>query len=160
MKNYLLALLSIGFIIWGCNKDDDDDNNNNDVQAKVQLMTSATWKYDTAAVADKDGNPTQPLPPGIIEACDKDNTLTFKSDSTGVLNEGAQKCNSGSPQTTNFKWWFKENGTILYTPDDIFGNSAVTGDFKVIELTGTRLRVTKEVTSPFGNQNIVLYLKH
>jgi hypothetical protein len=161
MKKYVFALLSIGFIIWGCGKDDDDDNNNSGDKEKIQLITSATWKYDTAAIADNNGNPVSALPQGVIETCDRDNTITFKSDSTGVLNEGTTKCNSADPQTTNFKWWFKENGTVLYTPDDIFGSAAFTGDFKVVELTSTRLRVTKQVTvAPYPSTNVVLYLKH
>jgi len=160
MKNYVFALLSIGFIIYGCNKDNDDDNKNDDLKAKVQLVTSSTWKYDTAAIADKDGKPSQPLPPGTIDLCDKDNTITFKSDSTGILNEGTVKCNAGDPQTTSFKWWFKDNGATLYSPDPIFG-STFSGDFKVGELTSTRLRVLKEVTiPPYPTVTIVLDLKH
>jgi hypothetical protein len=160
MKNYVLALLSIGFIIFSCNKDDDGDNNNNN-QVKVNLITSAAWKYDTAGIGDNNGNLITALPPGTIAACDKDNTITFRSDSTGTLNEGTLKCNSGDPQTTNFKWWFKDDGATLYTPDDIFGNSSFTGDFKVLELTDSKLRVSKQVTiSPYPTTNIVLHLKH
>ena len=159
MKKYVFALLSIGFIIFSCNKD--DDNNNSGDKEKMTLITSAAWKFDTAAIADNSGNPVTALPPGIIQSCDKDNTITFKSDSTGVLNEGTTKCNSTDPQTTNFKWWFKENGTVLYTPDDIFGSGSFTGDFKLLELSATRLRVLKEVTvSPYPTTNVVLYLKH
>lgn len=160
MKNYVFALLSIGFIILSCNKDDDDDNTNNDVKAKVQLITSATWKYDTAAIdVDKNGTPDQVLPPGAIASCEKDNTITFKSDSTGTLNEGATKCDPSDPQTTSFKWWFKDNGAVLYSPDPIFGG--LSGDAKVIELTGTKMRVTKEITfAPYGTFNIVLDMKH
>lgn len=159
MKKYVLALLSIGFIIWGCNKDDDDDNNN-DVQAKTQLMIAAAWKFDTAAIdSDKNGTPDQAFPPGFgIEECIKDNTITFKSDSTGNLNEGAEKCESTDPDNTAFNWWFKDNGAILYSPDPIFGGFS--GDAKVIELTGTKLRVTKEVTTQLGTANVVLDLKH
>ncbi|THU37287.1 hypothetical protein FAM09_20290 [Niastella caeni] len=158
MKNYVFALLSIGFIIFSCNKDDDDKGN--DEKAKIQLITSATWKYDTAAIdADKNGTPDQPLPAGTIENCEKDNTVTFKSDSTGTVNEGATKCSPGDPQTTSFKWWFKDNGAVLHSPDPIFGGFS--GDVKVIELTTTKLRVTKEVTvAPFPAVNIVLDLKH
>jgi hypothetical protein len=160
MKKCVLAFLSIGFIMYACNKDDDDDKTSGDKE-KIQLITSATWKYDTAAIADNSGNPVTPLPSGVIETCDKDNTITFKSDSTGVLNEGTTKCASTDPQTTNFKWWFKENGTVLYTPDNIFGSSAFTGDFKVLELSATRMRVSKQVTvAPYPTTNIVLYLKH
>lgn len=158
MKNYVLALLAIGFIIWGCNKDDDDDNN--DVQAKVQLMIAAPWKYDTAAIdTDKNGTPDQAFPPGFgIQTCIKDNVITFKSDSTGTLNEGATKCNSTDPQNTAFNWWFKDNGAILHSPDPIFGGFS--GDAKVIELSGTKLRVTKEITTQLGTANVVLDLKH
>jgi hypothetical protein len=158
MKYYVIALVSIGFIIFSCNKDDDDKKD--DLSAKIQLMTSATWKYDTAAIdVDKNGTPDQALPAGTIENCEKDNVITFKSDSTGTLNEGTTKCNSTDPQTTSFKWWFKDNGAVLYSPDPIFGG--LSGDVKVIELTATKLRVTKEVTvAPSYTVNIVLDLKH
>jgi hypothetical protein len=157
MKYYVLALVSIGFIINGCDKDDDKKD---DPSTKVQLMTSATWKYDTASIdSDKNGTPDQPLPAGTIENCEKDNVITFKSDSTGTLNEGTTKCDPGDPQTTSFKWWFKDNGAVLYSPDPIFGG--LSGDVKVIELTATKLRVTKEVTvAPTFTVNIVLDLKH
>lgn len=158
MKYYVIALVSIGFIVFSCNKDDDDKKD--DASTKVQLMTSATWKYDTAAIdADKNGTPDQPLPAGTIENCEKDNVITFKSDSTGTLNEGTTKCDPSDPQTTSFKWWFKDNGAVLYSPDPIFGG--LSGDVKVIELSATKLRVTKEVTvAPTYTVNIVLDLKH
>ncbi len=157
MKYYVLALVSIGFIIFSCNKDDDKKD---DLSTKIQLMTSATWKYDTAAIdIDKNGTPDQALPAGTIETCEKDNVITFKSDSTGTLNEGSTKCDPGDPQTTSFKWWFKDNGAVLYSPDPIFGG--LSGDVKVIDLTAAKLRVTKEVTvAPAYTVNIVLDLKH
>lgn len=158
MKKYLFAFLLIGIVVFGCQKD--DKNNNNSNQANMQLITSATWKYDTAMIdADKNGTPDQALPPGYIDNCEKDNTITFKSDSTGILNEGATKCNSTDPQTTTFTWYFKDNGATLYSPDPIFGG--LSGDAKVGELTSTKLRVLKEVTvAPSYTVNIVLDLKH
>jgi len=160
MKKYVIAFLLTGVVLYSCQKDDDKKDNNSN-QEKIQLITSATWKYDTAVIADNSGNPLTALPPGIIQTCDKDNTITFKSDSTGTLNEGTTKCNSADPQTTSFKWWFKDNGSTLYTPDDIFGSSSFTGDFKILELSTTKLRVSKEVTiAPYPTTNVVLYLKH
>lgn len=158
MKKYVFALLSIGFIIFGCKKD--DDNNSGD--EKMKLITSATWKYDTIGIdGDKNGTIDQALPPGFIDNCDKDNTITFKSDSTGTLNEGATKCNSSDPQTTSFKWWFKENATVLYTPDQIFGTSYFSGDVKIGDLSSTRLRLIKDVTyPPYGTYTVILDLKH
>ncbi len=161
MKKYVFALLSIGFILYACKK---DKNNSNDNNAKMQLITSATWKYDTVGLdTDKDGKPDQPIPSyagGGVQPCDKDNTITFKSDSTGVLNAGTLKCNSTDPQTAAFRWWFKDNGATLYSPDPLFG-STFTGGFKVGELSSTRLRILKDTTlSPYGTFTLVLDLKH
>lgn len=160
MKKYVFALLSIGFILYACKK---DNNNSNDTNAKMQLITSASWKYDTVALdTDKDGKPDQAIPGfvGVVQPCDKDNTITFKSDSTGMLNAGATKCNAADPQTTAFRWWFKDNGTTLYSPDALFG-STFTGSFKVGELSSTRLRILKDTTlSPYGTFTLVLDLKH
>jgi hypothetical protein len=158
MKKYALSALAIGFIIYGCKKDDDDKDV---TKERVQFITSATWKYDTVGIdTNKDGKPDQPLTGISLEKCDTDNTITFKSDSTGLLSEGATKCNASDPQNTPFTWYFKEKGTVLYTPDQIFGNG-ITGDFKVGEITTSRLRVIKDITYPlFGTYTIVLDLKH
>jgi hypothetical protein len=158
MKKYALSALAIGFIIYGCKKDDDDKDV---TKERIQFITSATWKYDTVGIdTNKDGKPDQPLTGISLEKCDTDNTITFKSDSTGLLSEGATKCNASDPQNTPFTWYFKEKGTVLYTPDQIFGNG-ITGDFKVGEITTSRLRVIKDITYPlFGTYTIVLDLKH
>lgn len=159
MKKYVLSALAIGFIIYGCKKDDDDKDV---TKERVQFVTSATWKYDTVGLdTNKDGKPDSPLPSGFeLQKCDTDNTITFKSDSTGVLSEGATKCDASDPSTTPFTWYFKEKGTILYTPDQVFGNG-VSGDFKVGEITTSRLRVIKDVTYPLiGTLTVVLDLKH
>lgn len=158
MKKYVLSVLAIGFIIYGCKKDDDDKDV---TKERVQFITSATWKYDTVGIdTNKDGKPDQPLTGVSLEKCDTDNTITFKSDSTGLLSEGATKCNSSDPQNTPFTWYFKEKGTVLYTPDQIFGNG-ITGDFRVGEITTSRLRVIKDITYPLlGTYTIVLDLKH
>jgi hypothetical protein len=160
MKKHLLSALAIGFIIYGCNKDDDDDKDI--TKERVQFVTSSSWRYDTVGIdTNKDGKPDQALPAGFeLEKCETDNTITFKSDSTGVVNEGATKCSASDPQTTPFSWWFKEKGTILYTPDQVFG-SGVSGDFKVGEITTSRLRVIKDINFPLvGNVTLVIDLKH
>ncbi|MBO9199123.1 MULTISPECIES: hypothetical protein [Niastella] len=161
MKNYVFALLSIGIILYACNKD--DDKKSDDTNAKMQLITTATWKYDTVGLdTDKDGKIDQPIPAivGGVQACDKDNTITFKSDSTGVLSNGTIKCNSTDPATVAFRWWFKDNGATLYSPDPLFGSS-FSGNFKVGELSNTRLRILKDTSfAPYGNFTLVLDLKH
>src|SRR5689334_16057674 len=116
MKKYLFALLSIGSILYACKKDD-DKKTDTPPNEKVTLITSATWKYDTVGLdTNNDGKLDAPLPAIASQAvlpCDKDNTITFKSDSTGVLNAGTLKCNQTDRQTTNFRWWFQDNATTI-----------------------------------------------
>lgn len=159
MKKYVLTALAIGTIIYGCKKDDDDKDV---TKERVSFVTSATWKYDTVGIdTNKDGKPDQALPSSFaLQKCETDNTITFKSDSTGVLNEGATRCNTGDPQTVPFTWYFKEKASVMYTPNQIFG-SGITGDFKVGEITASRLRVIKDVSFPLvGNVTLVLDMKH
>jgi hypothetical protein len=153
MIKYAFVMLSIGFVVFSCKKDDDKG------PSKTELLTSATWKYDTVMIdANKDGKPDMAVPSGAINSCNFDNTITFNKDSTGILDEGANKC-SGSAQTTSFQWWFKENETVLYSPNPIFGGYS--GDAKVTVLTSTKLEVLKEITVPvLGSVNVVLDMKH
>ena len=151
MKNYVFVLLSIGLIVISCKKSSDSPS-------KTQLLTSATWKYDTVALdLDKDGKPDTPVPPGYIASCSLDNTITFKTDSTGTLDEGATKCNSTDPQSTTFHWYFKNDNT-LYSPDPIFGG--LSGDVTVSVLTSTRLEVIKLYSVSGTSVNVILDMKH
>ena len=154
MIKYALALLLIGSVVFSCKKSSSGSSNSN-----TQLITSATWKYDTATLdINKDGKPDSPLPPGAILSCEQDNTITFRADSTGTLDEGATKCNAGDPQSTLFKWYFKNNGDSLYSPNPIFGG--LSGAVKVSTLTSTKLEVIKEYNYSGTSMNIILDMKH
>ena len=154
MIKYALAFLLIGFVVFSCKKSSSGSSSN------TQLITSATWKYDTVAIdANKDGKPDTPLPPGTVPTCELDNLITFKTDSTGTLDEGATKCNAGDPQSTRFTWYFKNNGDSLYSPNPIFGG--LSGSVKVSALTRTKLEVIKEYPyAPGITVNIILDMKH
>jgi len=129
-------------------------------QSATQLLTSAAWKYDTGGLdIDKNGSVDTPFPPGFIKSCETDNTLTFKSDGTGTVDEGATKCNSTDPQTSPFTWSFKNNNTIINFPDTLFGTLG--GDVKVNSLTSSKLELQKEVNiTSTTTANVILDLKH
>jgi hypothetical protein len=155
MIKYALSFLLIGFVVFSCKKSSNGGSSNNN----TQLLASATWKYDTATLdLNKDGKPDLPIPPGQISPCVLDNTITFRTDSTGTLDEGATRCNSSDPQTTAFKWYFKNNGDSLYSPSPIFGG--LSGAVKVSTLTSTKLEVIKEYSSSGTSVNIILDMKH
>lgn len=158
MKIYALLLFLIGTIAFSCQKDDDDDPDAG--KSKTELITSATWRYDTIRLdVNKDGTPDTELPPDYIETCVTDNTLTFHSGGHGVHDEGATKCDGADPQSTDFTWEFKNNEQILSSPDPIFGGFS--GDTKITVLSSSKLQLQREMSVPvIGSVNIVLDLKH
>ncbi|HEU4607908.1 MAG TPA: hypothetical protein VFS31_07345, partial [Chitinophagaceae bacterium] len=71
-KVFFLASVTIALFIIGCKKDSSDDDGGS--SQKMQLITSAAWIYDTAAVdVDRNGTPETEIPNGFIKSCDKDN---------------------------------------------------------------------------------------
>jgi hypothetical protein len=128
-------------------------------KTKTELITQSSWKYDNASLdLDRNGTPDSPLPPGFLEPCDTDNTITFKSDGSGVADEGASKCDPAAPQSSPFTWTFKDNEqTIAFSNIDFAGLS---GDVKVVTLNDTKLELHKEVNAGFAIVNVIVYLKH
>lgn len=101
MKTTLIVLLLvITFSNTGCQKDD-----NNPIAGKTvtERLTQQTWILQEAGLdADKNGSVDQQDP--YLQACRKDNLVTFISNGTGVNDEGATVCNAGDPQTIPFVW--------------------------------------------------------
>lgn len=158
-KVVFLSCFVSALFIMSCKKDSDD---NGGPSEKMKLITSAAWKYDIAKIditGDEVGD--QDLPPGLLEDCDKDNTLTFNTDSTGVVNNGATKCDAADPQSVDFTWEFKDNETVISIPENVFGD--LSGDAKIKTLTASKLTLVKEVqiTTPItATVNVVIDLKH
>jgi len=128
-------------------------------QTKTQLITASAWKFDTAGIdLNGDGTIDEPLPGGVIPSCITDNTLTFSSDSTGVQNEGAMKCDTSAPQTSNFTWTFSSSQTSIVLPDSVFGSFS--GTINITSLTATQLHLEQAVTDSGFTVNVAVYLKH
>jgi len=156
MKSFILLGLScIGlfFVITGCSK-----KSSAQTETKMQLVTAAPWKYDTAGIdLNGDGSIDESLPSGTIPTCVLDNTLTFNSDSTGQEDEGAVKCDSTN-QTTAFTWSFNASQTVINFPDSLFGSFG--GAVNITSLTTTQLHVEKAVTQSGLTFNVAIYFKH
>lgn len=150
----------IALYLISCSKGSDDNDNGND--PKMDLITSAAWKYDTAGIdLNNDANIDQPLPAGMVDDCERDNLITFKNDNTGTVDEGGSKCDISDPQSTALTWQFKNNGTVLNIPDTLYGK--FTGDADIKELTATKLKLRKavQITDPITTTvNVVIELKH
>lgn len=129
MKNrytLLLSILALITLFSSCKKEDS--------KSKTELLTAGAWKikanYGIVGSTKTDLMLT-------MEACEKDNTFTFKTDNTVVYDEGATKCDDDDAQTDNGTWSFTENETKLV----IDGESAT-----ILSLTGSELKVSTSYT--------------
>ena len=151
----LLGIISF----TSCNKKSDPDTNQS---TKTDQISASAWKYENAGIDfNKDGNIDQALSalaPGVIQPCQTDNTITFKKDNSGVVDEGASKCNTADPQTTNFNWNFTENETNLNITNNIL--PFLSGKFKIVALTATNFSLSKDTTFLNSNVTLVVTLKH
>ena len=138
-KVILIAMGIIGLAIAACKKSD-----NGKKATSVELLTSSTWIYDTVTLdLNKDGIPDSAVPSGFISSCDLDDSLTFKSDGTGVTNEGLTKCDDSLPQTSPFAWALSNNDSTITITGTSQAN--LNGDATIQTLTNTKLVLVKHV---------------
>jgi hypothetical protein len=156
MKYFTLAIASCVVFSY-CSK---DDNNNTNQPSKTDLLTSASWKYDSGGV-DLDKNGTVDLSfetTGAVPACLLDNVVTFKTDGSGVNDEGTTKCDPALPQTSPFAWAFANSESAINISGS--GFAGATGQFKIKELSSTKLSLSKDTTISNYPAAILVNLKH
>lgn len=130
----LILLVSLSsFLLYSCSNKDTTPA----PKTKTQLLTQSTWKFKGATAGGADISAS-------LQACQKDNLLTFVSTGTGTLDEGPAKCVITDPQTNPFTWYFATNETILHISTILFtgGNS----DFTIVSLTETSLVVSQAIS--------------
>jgi hypothetical protein len=127
-KHYTKLFLLIVFTVTlaSCKKDKE--------QSRTDILTSGQWKITAFTLApprdwDLDGDLDSDIYP-LLDACDKDNYMIFKSDGKLELNEGATKCDPLDPQVEIQNWSFAneekeiiiagDRGTILEFNNDRF----------------------------------------
>ena len=141
MKKQLASLTTIFtiavFIFSSCGK----DYTTPAPKTKTQLLSQNTWKFKTAFAGTTDISSS-------IQACQKDNVLTFAVALTGTADEGATKCNSGDPQSNPFTWNFQSSETILFISATLFSGGSST--FTLVSLSETELVVSQTITPPVG----------
>jgi hypothetical protein len=84
--------------------------------------------------------------------------MTFTANGSGTFDEGATKCNSGDPQTTNFTWNFTSNGSVLNVSAGIIAGQS--GSFPVIALDDNKMVLEATITAPSGSVTGQAYFKH
>ncbi|RYZ30614.1 MAG: hypothetical protein EOO10_02240 [Chitinophagaceae bacterium] len=155
----LIGIVLPALLLTNCQKKSDPEPNQT---TKTEIISSAAWKYDNAGIDNnKDGTidiPLSSIGPGILQACQTDNLITFKKDNSGQVDEGATKCNTADATTTNFNWNFSDNETNLNISNNVF--SIMNGKSKIVALTNTNLSLSRDTTLLGSNYTLVVSLKH
>ena len=133
---YLVIVCGLMVATIGCSKDDDD---NSTPKTKTELLTGGTWKFSDVKV---NGASVA----SFIDACQKDNILTFLTNGSGTAAEGASKCDPGDPDSNPFNWSFQTNETILFVSTPFFTGGSTT--FTIVSLTESQLVLSQMVTLP------------
>lgn len=142
-----MCAFALLFVAVSCKK---DSGSNNQPKTKTDLLVQNTWKFDNAKVAGADVS-------GFIDACDKDNTLSFTASGGGTADEGPSKCDAADPQTVAFTWVFQNSDTEIKANVPLFplGNDT----FTIVSLTETQLIVSQDVDIMGSTQNAVITFK-
>lgn len=124
----------------------------------TELLTTSAWRVDIAGI-DQDRNGTVDISlMALLPTCLTDNSITFRGGNAGTTDEGASKCNSTDPQTSNFTWSFADNETSLNVSNSVL--TQINGKSKILELSAAALRLTKDTVIGGATTALVVNLKH
>ncbi len=158
LRLLLLALtttLLIG-LAGSCKKDKGGEEEKN----TLELMTASSWKLDTVGLdMDKNGEIDAEIPGGI-EACDKDNTLTFYNNNTGLYAEGATKCDTDGPDAVPFAWSLQNDDKVLVIEGEL--PEQLNGNINILKVTATEMVLSKQfqITTPITiSTHVIVKLK-
>jgi len=119
-------------IAISCNKDSDKNGN----RTKTELLTAGNWKLIAATINPAydyygDGNSVTNIF-GILQACERDDFETYKTNGIWEYNEGPTKCDPSFPQIFSEPWSFAAGETKLFVG---------TVEHAILELTATTLKL-------------------
>ncbi|MHA4807929.1 hypothetical protein ACX0G9_07475 [Flavitalea flava] len=123
---------------------------NNSSGHDLELLTHASWKYEKAGFDSNEDGVFDALDPRIA-GCEKDNTITFRNDGSGSLEEGPVKCKLSDPDSLPFSWSFQNKDSTFYFQDQYF---------KVRSLTRDWLEIFADQSLGGVSTRYVIILKH
>jgi hypothetical protein len=152
LASFVMAILALS--TFSCKKSNDGGANSTN---KTTLLTLQAWKIKSIGIdVNKDGTSDGDAT-AYFTACRLDNTWLFKTDGTGVGDEGASKCLPADPQSAPFSWAFKNNETILGGTYNLAAK-----DLTIISLNETNLVVSydDDFLSMGSTQRAIITLQH
>ncbi|MEJ7768820.1 MAG: hypothetical protein WKF89_13465 [Chitinophagaceae bacterium] len=137
---YGLFCLLLVMVLIACKK-----SNSVKTKTKTELLSDSVWRFSTIGIDQNNDNLIDyPLPTAVLPVCEVDNLYTFNVDSTGILDQGKEKCNAATSQKTPFTWKFLKNETEISTSVNIL--PIFEGAAQIITLNETTFTLSKAIT--------------
>lgn len=105
----IMIIASTLVLMVSCNKKTDDTTPV--FKTKTELITTGSWMMSDHIV---DGISDW----SMINACSKDDFMTYSKNGTVIEDEGAIKCVNGVPQTTTVNWAFTKDEKKIIVDGD------------------------------------------
>jgi hypothetical protein len=155
MKKQLYFFLAIAYstsiILTACGKKDDPAPAPTP-KTKTQLIMQGAWSFDKIFQGTTDVS-------GFINACYKDNVVTFTSSTAGTI-QNTITCSPTDNTPATFTWSWQSSETILALNAPLFPGG--TGSFNLVNLTETALVVSQTANfgAPGDPQAYTFHYKH
>lgn len=121
-----IILIAIAFFaIASCKESTDDETPT--AKTKTELITSGSW-----IVSDMLVNGTSFF--ALMDACSKDDFMTFKTNGTVITDEGATKCDAADPQTSSDNWSFSTDEKKITIDGDLGDLTTLTATDMVVTM--------------------------
>lgn len=122
MKKWICLLAIVAMA--SCNKDEQESLS---PKTPEELLTRQEWFILTAGF-DDNGNGIVDQTENTVQDCQKDNTITYNLNGTGISRDNQLIC--GGPPTTTFTWRLLNNNTELEVSSQLM---------KILSITETNL---------------------
>jgi len=142
----IISVLITTLLVTGSSCDKDDDVVQTPV-TRAQLL-ARSWKQTDLLASTPGGSPVSVFLT-VMEACQRDNIWTFKSDGTYIVTEGATKCDPTDPDTTTTGTWQLIETDTKIIIDDV---NEAPQTLSITELTSSSLKINGNIS--YGGSTI------
>lgn len=153
MKKILLGLCALSVLYATSCKKKDDDGGSVD---KKSTLTTGKWQLTGANMSYSFAGQNQNVDiySTFYQACERDNYYFFAANGTATMDEGATKCDSGDPQTSDAgAWQLLNNDTQLKCNID---GAEQTFDITSFNSSGMTLTIETNYMGATAKQNMIL----
>lgn len=154
MKHKLIAMTLLAAALFSCGKED----KNNSASERTTLLTQQAWLFESAAFRPA-GSSLNLNIGSQLAPCLTDNSISFNTNGSGTVAEGASTCNTSDPATTPFTWRFVNNETEIGLTGNVIPGVS-NGQFKLETLSTTQLSVSKDTSYMGFSGTLVANFKH